>query len=183
MAQRRFVMGDEGKFSAGRIVAFFQHRIDVYLVLFSMGAEHLCAVRADGSPVCWSWCGCDHGECDAPEGPFRHVRAGDGIALELGERGEVEAFSLHSPDESGRRGRAVSTIVTATPDFGSTWEVTHVVTDAAQLTARCELLPATGHTSGDVMVLVAESGDYLVAGTVGRTRSRPGDFAVLTLER
>ena len=32
-------------------------------------------------------------------------------------------------------------------------------------------------------VAVASSGEYLVAGTVGRTRSRPGDFAVLTLER
>ncbi len=32
--------------------------------------------------------------------------------------------------------------------------VTHVVADAAQLTDRIELLPAAGHTSGDVMVLI-----------------------------
>ena len=43
-------------------------------------------------------------------------------------------------------------------------------------------LPRPGSDRG-VMVLVAGSGQYLVAGTVGRTRSRPGDFAVLTLER
>jgi cyclase len=41
--------------------------------------------------------------------------------------------------------------------------VTHLVTDAAQLTARVELLPANGHTDGDVMVLV-EDADVLFAG-------------------
>jgi cyclase len=41
--------------------------------------------------------------------------------------------------------------------------VTHVVTDAAQLTPRIEVLPATGHTSGDVMALVADA-DVLFAG-------------------
>jgi cyclase len=41
--------------------------------------------------------------------------------------------------------------------------VTHLVTDAAQLTERVELLPASGHTSGDVMVLV-EDADVLFAG-------------------
>ncbi len=41
--------------------------------------------------------------------------------------------------------------------------VTHVVTDAAQLTPRIELLPAAGHTSGDVMVLVDDV-DVLFAG-------------------
>lgn len=41
--------------------------------------------------------------------------------------------------------------------------VTHLVTDAAPLTARVEVLPATGHTSGDVMVLV-EDADVLFAG-------------------
>jgi cyclase len=41
--------------------------------------------------------------------------------------------------------------------------VTHLVTDAAQLTARVELLPASGHTDGDVMVLVADA-DVLFAG-------------------
>jgi cyclase len=41
--------------------------------------------------------------------------------------------------------------------------VTHVVTDAASLTPRVEVLPATGHTSGDVMVLV-EDADVLFAG-------------------
>jgi len=41
--------------------------------------------------------------------------------------------------------------------------VTHLVTDAAQLTARVELLPANGHTDGDVMVLVADA-DVLFAG-------------------
>ena len=42
--------------------------------------------------------------------------------------------------------------------------------------------PRPGSDRG-VMLLVAGSGQYVVAGTVGRTRSRPGDFAVLTLER
>jgi len=41
--------------------------------------------------------------------------------------------------------------------------VTHLVTDAAQLTPRVELLPASGHTAGDVMVLVADA-DVLFAG-------------------
>jgi cyclase len=41
--------------------------------------------------------------------------------------------------------------------------VTHLVTDAAQLTARIEVLPATGHTEGDLMALVADS-DVLFAG-------------------
>jgi cyclase len=41
--------------------------------------------------------------------------------------------------------------------------VSHVVTDAAQLTPRIELLPARGHTDGDVMVLVADA-DVLFAG-------------------
>jgi cyclase len=41
--------------------------------------------------------------------------------------------------------------------------VTHLVTDAAVLTPRIELLPATGHTSGDVMALVADV-DVLFAG-------------------
>jgi len=41
--------------------------------------------------------------------------------------------------------------------------VTHLVTDAAQLTDRIEILPATGHTSGDLMVLVADC-DVLFAG-------------------
>ena len=36
--------------------------------------------------------------------------------------------------------------------------VTHLVTDAAQLTPRVELLPANGHTDGDVMVLVDDAG-------------------------
>ena len=42
-------------------------------------------------------------------------------------------------------------------------KVTHLVTDAAQLTERIEVLPASGHTSGDVMVLV-EDADVLFAG-------------------
>jgi cyclase len=37
-----------------------------------------------------------------------------------------------------------------------TRRVTHLVTDAAQLTPRVEVLPATGHTEGDVMALVAD---------------------------
>jgi cyclase len=41
--------------------------------------------------------------------------------------------------------------------------VSHLVDDAAQLTARVEVLPATGHTSGDLMVLVADA-DVLFAG-------------------
>jgi cyclase len=44
-----------------------------------------------------------------------------------------------------------------------TRSVTHLVTDAAQLTARIELLPAMGHTEGDVMALVADA-DILFAG-------------------
>src|SRR5206468_4255646 len=32
--------------------------------------------------------------------------------------------------------------------------VTHLETDAAQLTGRIEVLPATGHTAGDLMALV-----------------------------
>jgi cyclase len=44
-----------------------------------------------------------------------------------------------------------------------TRRVTHLVTDGAQLTPRVELLPATGHTSGDVMALVADA-DVLFAG-------------------
>ena len=42
-------------------------------------------------------------------------------------------------------------------------KVTHLVTDAAQLTNRIEVLPATGHTSGDVMVLIDDA-DVLFAG-------------------
>jgi len=41
--------------------------------------------------------------------------------------------------------------------------VSHLVDDAAQLTARVEVLPATGHTAGDLMVLVADA-DVLFAG-------------------
>jgi cyclase len=44
-----------------------------------------------------------------------------------------------------------------------TRQVTHLVTDAAQLTPRIEVLPATGHTDGDLMVLVADV-DVLFAG-------------------
>jgi len=44
-----------------------------------------------------------------------------------------------------------------------TRQVTHLITDAAQLTARIEVLPATGHTAGDVMALVADV-DVLFAG-------------------
>ena len=41
--------------------------------------------------------------------------------------------------------------------------VTHLVTDAAQLTPRVEVLPANGHTAGDLMALVADA-DVLFAG-------------------
>jgi cyclase len=44
-----------------------------------------------------------------------------------------------------------------------TRKVTHLVTDAASLTPRCEVLPATGHTDGDLMVLVADA-DVVFAG-------------------
>jgi cyclase len=44
-----------------------------------------------------------------------------------------------------------------------TRQVTHIVTGPAQLTARVEVLPALGHTSGDVMALVADA-DVLFAG-------------------
>jgi cyclase len=47
-------------------------------------------------------------------------------------------------------------------DLG-TRPVTHLVTDAAQLTPRIEVLPATGHTAGDLMALVADV-DVLFAG-------------------
>ena len=42
-------------------------------------------------------------------------------------------------------------------------KVTHLVTGAAQLTPRIEVLPGTGHTSGDVMVMI-EDVDVLFAG-------------------
>jgi cyclase len=41
--------------------------------------------------------------------------------------------------------------------------VTHLVTDAAALTPRIEVLPATGHTDGDLMVLVPDA-DVCFAG-------------------
>jgi cyclase len=41
--------------------------------------------------------------------------------------------------------------------------VTHIVDDAAQLTPRIEVLPATGHTEGDLMALIADV-DVLFAG-------------------
>lgn len=41
--------------------------------------------------------------------------------------------------------------------------VSHLVTDTAQLTPRIELLPAKGHTSGDLLALVADA-DVLFAG-------------------
>jgi cyclase len=44
-----------------------------------------------------------------------------------------------------------------------TRQVTHLVTDAARLTARVEIIPASGHTSGDLLVLV-EDADVLFAG-------------------
>ena len=44
-----------------------------------------------------------------------------------------------------------------------TRKVTHEVYDAAAVTPRVELLPASGHTAGDLMVLVAEA-DVLFAG-------------------
>jgi cyclase len=44
-----------------------------------------------------------------------------------------------------------------------TRQVTHLVTDAAQLTPRIEVIPANGHTSGDLLVLVEDS-DIVFAG-------------------
>lgn len=44
-----------------------------------------------------------------------------------------------------------------------TRRVTHLVDGPAQLTSRLEVLPATGHTEGDLMLLVADS-DVLFAG-------------------
>ena len=41
--------------------------------------------------------------------------------------------------------------------------VTHLVTDGALLTPRIEVMPATGHTAGDLMALVADA-DMLFAG-------------------
>lgn len=46
-----------------------------------------------------------------------------------------------------------------------TRRVTHEVVDNASLTPRVEVLPAAGHTQGDLMVLVAEA-DVLFAGDV-----------------
>ncbi len=43
--------------------------------------------------------------------------------------------------------------------------VSHLVDDAAQLTTRIEVLPARGHTDGDLMVLVADC-DVLFAGDI-----------------
>lgn len=53
--------------------------------------------------------------------------------------------------------------------------VTHVVTDAAQLTGRIELLPAAGHTAGDLMVLV-EDCDVLLAGDLVSCGVTPNGF-------
>jgi cyclase len=44
-----------------------------------------------------------------------------------------------------------------------TRQVTHLVTDAARLSARVEVIPASGHTAGDLLVLV-EDADVLFAG-------------------
>jgi cyclase len=46
-----------------------------------------------------------------------------------------------------------------------TRQVTHIVADAAQLTPRIEALPVSGHTEGDVMILVADA-DVLFAGDI-----------------
>jgi cyclase len=48
-------------------------------------------------------------------------------------------------------------------EISGTRPVSHIVDGAAQLTNRIELLPASGHTSGDVMALVADA-DLLFAG-------------------
>jgi cyclase len=48
-------------------------------------------------------------------------------------------------------------------EISGTRPVSHIVDDAAQLTNRIELLPATGHTAGDVMALVPDA-DLLFAG-------------------
>ncbi len=48
-------------------------------------------------------------------------------------------------------------------EISGTRPVSHIVDGAAQLTNRIELLPATGHTGGDVMALVADA-DLLFAG-------------------
>ncbi len=48
-------------------------------------------------------------------------------------------------------------------EITGTRPVSHIVDGAAQLTNRIELLPATGHTAGDVMALVADV-DLLFAG-------------------
>jgi glyoxylase-like metal-dependent hydrolase (beta-lactamase superfamily II) len=64
---------------------------------------------------------------------------------------------------------------------------THFVDGAAQLTPRVELLPASGHTPGDVMVLVADA-EVCFAGGLGCFDVRPlgweSDFAtwVATLD-
>jgi cyclase len=46
-----------------------------------------------------------------------------------------------------------------------TRQVTHLVVDAAQLTPRIEVLPVSGHTEGDLLVLVADS-DVVFAGDI-----------------
>jgi len=49
-------------------------------------------------------------------------------------------------------------------EFG-TRPITHLVTDPASLSARVEVVPASGHTNGDVMVIV-EDADVLFAGGI-----------------
>jgi cyclase len=53
--------------------------------------------------------------------------------------------------------------------------VSHIIDDAAQLTPRIELLPASGHTAGDVMALVADA-DLLFAGDLCFFRVTPLAF-------
>lgn len=53
--------------------------------------------------------------------------------------------------------------------------VTHLVTAAAELTPRVEVLPAPGHTAGDLMVLVADA-DVLFAGDLCSCGVTPNAF-------
>lgn len=52
---------------------------------------------------------------------------------------------------------------------------THLIDDAGVLTARCEVLPVTGHTAGDVLVIV-EDADVLFAGGIASFGVTPLGF-------
>ncbi|HUF84150.1 MAG TPA: MBL fold metallo-hydrolase, partial [Acidimicrobiia bacterium] len=56
-----------------------------------------------------------------------------------------------------------------------TRQVTHLVVDAAPITPRCEVLPVTGHTQGDLLVLVPDV-DVCFAGDIAAFGVTPLGF-------